>query len=204
MKKLASALRRNVFVVMKNLAGGNKRFSLFLKGRPKEIGYLETRSSSVEGVPMISYSKIDKKFRGLGLGRKMYGEAMRRLPEGRLLSGVSVSPYAQRVWSKLKNNPSYKVDVSPGFKEYTRPSGGVGWYPDSEKMDGLRGRAYAGEKVTFPREEMLQGQIRSKALIRDKKKTAAVHSVVKQLRRVQIAANSRTLGSLLANRGRRG
>ena len=167
-KKLASALRRNVYVVMRDLGSGRKKFSLFLKGRPEEIGHLKTRPSSVEGVPMIDYSKIDEKFRGLGLGRKMYGEVMRRLPEGRMLSGVSVSPKAQGVWSKLKNNPSYKVDVSSAFKKHVHPSGRVDWYRDSAKMNELLGRKFAGEEVTFPREEMFQGQIRPKALMRSR------------------------------------
>lgn len=51
----------------------------------------------------VRWSEIDARYRGLGLGRKLYGEAMRRHS---YLSSRGASPSASRVWESFARRPS--------------------------------------------------------------------------------------------------
>lgn len=84
----------------------------------KIIGEMKLRPSRTGG-PEIKNVEILPEFRGMGIGRKLYGEVMRRQPEGVLHSGASVSPDATGVWRKLQTNPSYAVSLNPGAKIQT-------------------------------------------------------------------------------------
>tara|TARA_Y100000034_G_scaffold38374_1_gene47158 strand:- start:637 stop:1041 length:405 start_codon:yes stop_codon:yes gene_type:complete len=76
--------------------------------RGKEVGHMETLRGAIVKVNIYGLPK------GLGLGKKFYGEVMRRLPEQTLRSGGQVSEPAQRVWSSLAKTKGYKVKSTPG------------------------------------------------------------------------------------------
>ena len=61
----------------------------------------------------VSMSKLLPELQGLGLGKKMYGEVMRRQPQRLLHSDATVSSEAQRVWEGMKNRKGYSVAQSP-------------------------------------------------------------------------------------------
>lgn len=56
----------------------------------------------------VTWSGIGNKFRGMGLGKKMYGEVMRRQPNQQLGSGRLMSRHSRRVWDGMKAR-GYKV-----------------------------------------------------------------------------------------------
>lgn len=61
----------------------------------------------------VAGSYIDPAFRGMGLGKKLYGETIRRMPGQTLVSDSMVSPDARRVWHSLAKNPAYRVTEMP-------------------------------------------------------------------------------------------
>ncbi len=63
----------------------------------------------------ISSSIIEPQYQGLGLGKKMYGELIRRMPGQVLESDSMVSPQATRVWESFIKNPKYKTETSPKY-----------------------------------------------------------------------------------------
>ena len=74
--------------------GGRTTYKMMLGD--KKIGWMDVtaRGSHIGNV------KIDPQFRGLGLGRKLYGEVARRTG-GTLRSGYSTSPAAKGVWEAM-------------------------------------------------------------------------------------------------------
>lgn len=62
----------------------------------------------------ISSSGISKKYQGMGLGKKMYGEVLRRQPN--LRSGEAVSGQAAGVWEGMKRRGGYSVKTHPKAK----------------------------------------------------------------------------------------
>ena len=108
-QKLAgSRLRRSVQVVSKahEYLPGLVDHTMHLNGRP--IGYMETLNGRIVG------THINDEFQGFGLGKKLYGEVMRRLPNQELKSGEQVSEAAQRVWGSLGKTQGYTIDKVPG------------------------------------------------------------------------------------------
>ena len=77
-----------------------------LAGKP--VG--EIALTSGQKPKVSSTEAIPPEFRGLGLGKKMYGELIRRMPGTTLESDVSVSDAAQRVWKGMKRRPGYVVE----------------------------------------------------------------------------------------------
>ena len=75
-------------------------FELIEKASKKSVGSLNLKP----GTNLVEKSSIDPKYRGLGLGRKLYGEAMRRLPGRTLGSDISgyVSDPAIKMWESRK------------------------------------------------------------------------------------------------------
>lgn len=87
---------------------GDKLYRLVIKGSSGE-------RVTVGGAQMASPGKILRtviapKFRGIGLGKKMYGELARRAPNQQLQSDAIVSDAARRVWGSMRRRPkSYRV-----------------------------------------------------------------------------------------------
>lgn len=79
------------------------------------VGVMQTVGDQVQ------VSQLSDKFRGMGLGRKMYGEVMRRMPEQQLRSDASLSDAGKRLWESFAQrgdvavkkpliNPSLRVE----------------------------------------------------------------------------------------------
>jgi GNAT superfamily N-acetyltransferase len=64
------------------------------------------------GGAQIQGASIEPGYRGLGLGKKMYGEVMRRMPGRRLSSDHAVSSAAERVWRGMRRR-GYQVKENP-------------------------------------------------------------------------------------------
>lgn len=113
MYKISGSRLRKAFSISEVPAGAPSR--LFGKGREYHF--------DVAGVPAghaligekgnVMQTFLEEPFRGRGLGKKMYGELMRRQPEQTLTSDVVVSDKARRVWEALKKSPSYSVEEPP-------------------------------------------------------------------------------------------
>jgi hypothetical protein len=105
-KQAGSALRSRLQMVPKTVAyglkGGQRNWSAVLDG--------QTVGSMLLDGGVVSAVRIDPKFRGMGLGKKMYGEVMRTQPKQTLTSDSTVSDAARGVWGSLKRNPSYKIE----------------------------------------------------------------------------------------------
>lgn len=94
-KEAASALRRRISLA----ATADDGFNLLLNG--ERIGSAALHSAPTgELLPEIRRIGIDKDMRGLGLGKKFYGELTRRMPNQTLHSDAPhrVSDDARRVW----------------------------------------------------------------------------------------------------------
>ena len=103
-KAAASALRSRIQMQQ---AGGKTVATLF--GKP--IGALNVDDGHVSG------AAIDPAFQGMGLGKKLYGETIRRQPETTLRSDPhGTSESAQRVWAGMQARPGYNVAVTPGWE----------------------------------------------------------------------------------------
>jgi hypothetical protein len=70
----------------------------------------------------VSWSNIQPECQGMGLGKKMYGEVMRRRPGQTLMSDQTVSPEAVRVWESMAKRPAYNVTRGPARVD---PGGGM-------------------------------------------------------------------------------
>jgi len=115
--EFASALRKRITVHSKPSA--NPAITVHtLKMGDRTVGRLS--AGARPGADQIHTSWVDPKFRGMGLGKKLYGESLRRTPDGTLMSDpFSVSPAARRVYSSLSKSKSYAVDHIPvGHSEF--------------------------------------------------------------------------------------
>jgi hypothetical protein len=150
-KKLASRLRQAVTFV-EGHHGGRDALNMMLGNQ--RIGKVTFKSPGV-----IGSTEIDEGFRGLGLGRKMYGEAARRAPGGRLISDGSVSPEAQNVWQSMMRRPAHGVETKP--HEWTRPTTRA--LESGEKVPAVRWSAPM-DKAT-PSEGLYSTQLPAKAVM---------------------------------------
>jgi hypothetical protein len=78
---------------------GTHSFEAFLGNQ--NVGKLVTGPAGAQQAVRLSY--LDPKFQGMGLGKKMYGEAMRQMPGGTLRSDDAMSDAATGLWTSLKN-----------------------------------------------------------------------------------------------------
>ena len=101
-----SALRKRIRVSWR--PDGTARMSLLTSNGLRQIGKIETRTAgSAKGA--INWVEIDPRFRGMGLSTKMYGEAMKRAPRGRLVSDNTQYSGGAAVWNKLQRNKGYSI-----------------------------------------------------------------------------------------------
>ena len=103
-KTAGSALRESVDIRFNSESHMGPTWEMFFKNKPKEtIGTI--RVSAPPGQPAeIWGSQIVEKWRGKGLGKKMYGEVVRRHPQ--LMSDSTLSPYSFGTWSGLARRSS--------------------------------------------------------------------------------------------------
>lgn len=105
-EKTASRLRSNVNITKHDDPSGLTEYIASIGD--KKIGNMLVADSKYKG-KVVAHSLIDPEFRGMGLGKKLYGEVMRRQPEGILHSGPVMSEDAQRVWTSLNKNKGYEI-----------------------------------------------------------------------------------------------
>ena len=96
LQKLASGLRERAVVrEVRGASDGYRTFVLDIGG--KQIGRMHVNRSSSS----VEWSYVDDHYRGLGLGKKFYGEVMKQMPGGVLNSDSSLSPEALGVWKGM-------------------------------------------------------------------------------------------------------
>ena len=149
MKEFASALRSRLVVsVVPASMGGSRIYDAILAG--KRVGSISVHDrfardlfGNITGkkTPKISRSNVDEQFRGMGIGKKLYSEVIKK--EGRVMSDSSVSGEARRVYESLKKNKNIKIRTFPATETpgelvgrngvyQQRPPGlsnGFGWRP---------------------------------------------------------------------------
>ena len=112
--EFASALRRRLIVsVVPTAMGGSRIYDATLAG--KRVGSITVHDrfardllGNITGkkTPKISRSNVEEAFRGMGIGKKLYSEVIKR--EGRVMSDSSVSGEARRVYQSLGTNKNIK------------------------------------------------------------------------------------------------
>ena len=104
-KKASSVLRR-----LSSVRKVQDGFELLLDG--KKIGNIRIVNGQTKNV------LIDKKYQGMGLGKKLYGEVLRRMPGGKLKSDTIMSPVAARIWEGMARRKGYTVKMNPKTKKF--------------------------------------------------------------------------------------
>lgn len=122
--KLGVSRVRSLFELIPQAAGKGQHYAARLKG----VGDVGMMRLSPEGA--VSYSHIDPAYRGMGLGKKMYGEAMRRQPQQTLQSDQTVSDAAKRIWESFSKSPSYTTTTA----EAPIQIGGMSFLPMGEPL----------------------------------------------------------------------
>ena len=120
-KLAGSALRSRIRIVQYAHSKAHpKGFKLMLGDR--EIGSATLKSKRPGGVPaQIQGIEIDPKFRGMGLGRKFYGELMRMMPGQTLASDVGVSSSAAGAWRSMQRRGTTVREALPNIKDVQGP-----------------------------------------------------------------------------------
>ena len=111
-EKQSSAKMRALFRLVKEVGespAGKTMWRAFVGNKP--VGFMQTQMDAVAGIPRILRSELSGAFQGMGLGKKMYMEVAKRTG-GNLLSDVSVSDAARRVWASLQRR-GRGVTLSP-------------------------------------------------------------------------------------------
>jgi len=117
--KMAASKLRSLVQVVEDLAGrsparGARSWNMLLNS--KRIGTVKTLDA-LDG-RRVSSSLIDPKYHGLGLGKKFYGELMRRAPSQTLYSDSGVSESARRVWQSFIGRPETYQAAAGSFTPY--------------------------------------------------------------------------------------
>lgn len=134
-KEAGSKIRSMLYLKEKPGRYGGKKFSLNLKregGKDIGIGWV-----GVDEAGRIGESQIDPKFQGMGLGKKMYGEIMRRMPEQTLKSDYrTVSGRAAKIWEGMEKRPGYNLKKGPQQPSVTKDH--LGLYAVGNPKPGSR------------------------------------------------------------------
>ena len=120
----ASVLRRISEIVPYDHGGGSKGYRLLVGG--EEVGSSVFKRT---GLPQIQGMEItDPNFKGVGLGKKFYGEMLRRMPGQTMASDHGVSREARVVWRGMEHRPGYALhervgaESGPHFKASLPPA----------------------------------------------------------------------------------
>lgn len=93
---------------------GNKVTRHAFRRNDDLVGHVDVHNGQVTD------SHVDKKYRGMGLGKKLYGRAMKH--HGELKSDNYVSGDARGVWERMKKRKDYAVSTANDAKEYINKS----------------------------------------------------------------------------------
>lgn len=113
-KYASSKIRKAMKVVSRAGRGSSTDFTEYemrVRKTKEFVGSLAIRRSRISTTaPRVISSELTEKFQGMGLGKKLYGEAVMR--EGALAPDATVSPQAARVWNSMrKRYPNTKKGV---------------------------------------------------------------------------------------------
>ena len=141
LKIAGSALRERVTIEERpglhtSMLGPNKQYLMLLDGKP--IGEMQVNPKKQS----VAWSRVDDKYHGMGLGKKLYGEVMKRQPGGVLRSDSNTSDKAMAVWESTKKR-GYIID--PGKTLEVK-----GWRTSQDSVASFRfsgvGASYANLK----------------------------------------------------------
>jgi len=137
--------------------GREIKFSAYLGGRP--IGHIGTTVPRKAGeIAQVGSTHLLPEFQGMGLGKKMYGEVMRRLPQQALTTDTrEVTRHAARVWKGMGKRPGYKLSPrNPNWSMHdpykgTELAGTYGaWKPQASMRSGPLYSASLPPKAAIP------------------------------------------------------
>ena len=139
-KKAASRLREQFRIEKSGFrptnageGGGRTRYKLMLGD--KQIGFADFTQNSDH----VANIHIDAKYRGLGLGKKAYGD-LAALRGGTISTGSTTSPAAKRVWERMSGVQKHSrtmPDLTPS-QIYLRARKGSIRFP--RHIDSVRAR----------------------------------------------------------------
>lgn len=119
-KIATSALRKAMHISMQP-SGWPGATDMVMRHAGELVGHVTLNGNQVAA------SSIQPKYQGMGLGKKMYGEAMRRMPGQTLQSDATLTPASHGLWKALEKNKSYSVQKNPALEReghLMSPSGG--------------------------------------------------------------------------------
>ena len=127
-EKVSSRLRDAVSFAEEAIGRLGKKYTMRLAGEP--VGHMTVYSPARWDKPgigdvaanVVGSTQIDPKFHGMGLGKKLYGEVMRRQPGGLLASDNDVSGEAARVWQGMPRR-KYRLRVAPDLTRSGKKDG---------------------------------------------------------------------------------
>ena len=110
LKKKAASKLRGAFEIVPHVLDYN------LLGKPSTIKWLAKVNDKVVGEVItkgkkVKISGVHPDFQGMGLGKKMYGEVMRRMPGQTVASDSMLSEGARRTWEGMKKRPGYTIET---------------------------------------------------------------------------------------------
>lgn len=97
---------------------GFTHHTMTLDGHPiGQITVHHPRHGSPEGaLRRVVESELDPKYRGMGLGSKLYGEVLKATPGHALESDSQVSELASRVWERMGKKRGYEMSKHPAAR----------------------------------------------------------------------------------------
>jgi len=153
-KIAGSKLRSMVSIIKAPSPAGTSVWDLTLN--KKSIGTLAESGGKVINVG------IDSKFRGMGLGKKLYGEIARRQSNLKLTSMSDLSEDAARIYRSIGKGKNIKLHTAKDIK-YTAPGEAEKFLPEellktlkrSDRFNSLGAGRYSSEtgpvfKLTMP------------------------------------------------------
>jgi hypothetical protein len=108
-EKTAGSRLREAVRIVKGTHGTWPAYRLQLGDRT--IGTMVLKPN--KSITQVQGVKINPEFRGMGLGKKFYGDVMRQQPQGILRSDTQVSSDAQALWDSLIRR--YNGKIHPGI-----------------------------------------------------------------------------------------
>jgi len=118
LNSVRSELQRLVSEVKRQRADfkPGQHWEMFLGNKPSPIGRLSMHGNEASppgigyGRDSVSTAWVDPKFRGMGLGKKLYGDVLRKIPGNQLESPLT-SGHATKIWEGFgKRNPKYHAN----------------------------------------------------------------------------------------------
>lgn len=107
LEKHASKLRQ-LFRLLEETPG---EFKAFLGHTPLNTMHVDPITNRV-----ALTTSLPVRFSEMGLGKKLYGEVMRRMPEQTLVSDSMVSHAARRVWRGMAGRPGYSLRETMDYR----------------------------------------------------------------------------------------